>query len=912
MSKKSGKPVSEVVFEPNLRPVKSGVFKELSGFTRNSLFAQIVYYCLRYALTAPQNSPNTPTTRIEAFLHVITHLILCAVLEDHTDEDDSNSHVYSFVHRVLQWSPDKAVNDSIFLMLQQFMTMDEFKACHPRIRLIMLRTRQRQPQLAAKVSAARGVPMERLGTDSPMTVTVEDLELKKKQALERQARVMAQFQMQQQDFLSSQSNIDWGEDDYDDLESVATGIAEEHRQMWKYPTGNCILCQEETNDSRCYGTFALIMDSNILRQTNIDDPDYIKEVLDTPVNLDRSADSIRPFGVGGQNRLLIRKLASNGQEIVTERQGLGKGYPLSQCVTGPVSTGCGHIMHYKCFELYYSATDRRQTHQIARNHPERLTHKEFVCPLCKALGNAFLPIIWKAKEESFPSVLQTEQSFEDWLSRVHPGGVEGRSHVNYHEMFVNNILGTTVVNSSNRPMHPMMLDQLMPILSPRSARSNMPGIYPGDDGYGPSSAALSSNSESVGMEELSSVYLRLRETISRNQLQSRHSYSASQLTDDLVYSDVLAKALGFSISAIEIAQRGVESEPGTLLLSKISTLSLTHLRIVSETASSYITVGALKPFAINQTVKEFGDEQNRQLLQLFAGHPRMFPGGDPPAWMNVQNTALAAVAQDPFILLAECSVYIVPALNLEIHHMIRVCYLMEIVKVMLTIFYMPDARTSWPVTQPTPSRGTGMDKETAHSFRAFLSSMERGGATRQELSNSSPEILQQFYRTLQVYALPFLRKVVILLHTRYGVDFPNTGFADIEEPELDRLTRALRLPKLTEMFDMVTSNKSIESSISYSMVCGWVKYWRWQRVQEPMNKAALQGVRPSHPAIFELIGLPKYYDTLLDEMMRRRCPTTGKDLVEPALCLFCGDIFCSQAVCCTKDSLGGCNQHMKK
>ena len=54
---------------------------------------------------------------------------------------------------------------------------------------------------------------ERLDAASPATVTLQEKELKKKQALDRQARVMAPFQQQQQNFLNSQGAIDWGDDE---------------------------------------------------------------------------------------------------------------------------------------------------------------------------------------------------------------------------------------------------------------------------------------------------------------------------------------------------------------------------------------------------------------------------------------------------------------------------------------------------------------------------------------------------------------------------------------------------------------------------------------------------------------------------------------------------------------------------
>jgi E3 ubiquitin-protein ligase UBR1 len=124
------------------------------------------------------------------------------------------------------------------------------------------------------------------------------------------------------------------------------GSLEEHRKSWAYPSGTCILCQEETNDTRLYGTFALIMDSDILRQTDLKDPSFVGEALDTPDSLDRSAEEIRPFGVSGQNRRTVRKLTNDGQEVITERQGLGKGFPPCQVKRGPITVGCGHYALY--------------------------------------------------------------------------------------------------------------------------------------------------------------------------------------------------------------------------------------------------------------------------------------------------------------------------------------------------------------------------------------------------------------------------------------------------------------------------------------------------------------------------------------------------------------------------------------
>ena len=145
---------------------------------------------------------------------------------------------------------------------------------------------------------------------------------------------------------------------------------EETRKTWSFPSGTCILCQEDTDDQKLYGTFAYLGESNILRSTPVDDADFVKEVIETPASLDRPADDVRPFGVSGDNKRTVQKIMADGKVVNFERQGLSKGFPHQpHGIKGPVSTSCGHIMHFHCFERYLHATLQRHQNQIARNHP---------------------------------------------------------------------------------------------------------------------------------------------------------------------------------------------------------------------------------------------------------------------------------------------------------------------------------------------------------------------------------------------------------------------------------------------------------------------------------------------------------------------------------------------------------------
>ena len=90
------------------------------------------------------------------------------------------------------------------------------------------------------------------------------------------------------------------------------------------------------------------------------------------------------------------------------------------------------------------------------------------------------------------------------------------------------------------------------------------------------------------------------------------------------------------------------------------------------------------------------------------------------------------------------------------------------------------------------------------------------------------------------------------------------------------------------------------------MIKGWYKHWLPLLEYDAGEQLTL-----THPCIFELVGLPLHYDTLVEEAMKKKCPNSGKDLTDPSVCLFCGEIFCSQALCCGGDKKGGCNRHME-
>lgn len=955
MAKKTGKKASDVVFEPKLRPITSGAFADLPRFTRTLLFAQLVHHCLEYAMSSKDRTPNIPATRVDTFLQTVLHLILAATLDDSAGNEMSEDSGSFVTHALTKARETQAGYLTIIGLLEKISIMSEFSACGAKIRHILKRLWQKRPQAYASATASLKFPFDRIETNSPAIDTDNEKETKKKQALERQARVMAQFQQQQQNFLNSQGDIDWGDEEFSDLESESETAPES--KLWKYPSGPCILCQEETSDSRLYGTFALIQDSSIVRQTDIRDPDWVREVLKTPSSLDKSADEIRPFGVAGENHTTVRRLDSTGGEVISEKIGLSKGFNAKNTLRGPVTTGCGHIMHYSCFEAYYAATQRRHTQQIARNHPECLQLKEFVCPLCKALGNAFLPITWKGKEESYPGPLSPATSFDDFMNNEvkktfsqprnnsllmedgSGGATTGQQQQPYQDMFVEYLSKTLV------PPLATKVEQLMtsppPSTSHTIQRIPMPGLFPSQDDisspsppppvvvYSADNYSPSQNQSQTPMSELLKIYNRLKKTLRLNHIYSTFSHSPETLTtDDLVHTDSLFQSFGFSIAAAEIATRGVESEPGKTLLDKISPLTLIHLRVLAETAFSYAAVGCLhdRINTLSPSTGEYQEMHRQKICQLFVGHPSL----QGTSLVNEVREIEPLLGVDSFVFLSESSLMLLPVLDMDVRHLVQMCYVAEIVKVVMTY-------ALWPLglKEELASNGDAhylLEAElsderydaTRNFFNTVVSELKSNSVGRAEGSSfpaesgyvkdgedsATPGVMIALRRLVSRYALSFLRKTVILMHVQHGVEFPSTGFADLDAPELDRLTKLLQVPTLDEIFTSVNPARTSSNSFD-SVISGWIFHWN----------ASRSGVRtgdhklwPSltHPAIYELIGLPKYYDYLIDEANRRRCPKSKKELTDPAICLFCGDIFCSQAVCCMENKLGGCNQHLQK
>ncbi len=899
MGKKIKKDPEDVVLEPKLCPITSEAYQHLTAIVHSPVFAEIIYRTLAFVAGGYRSKTGITATRMESFLQSMLQLALIATLEDNTGDDTPN--LASFVHNALYLGllDGSGAMSTMVKILHQIWLVDDFSACRSKIRHVLRLFNQKRPREFVLATQSLNFPSGRFDTASPANMEGE-IEAKKKQAMERKAKVMASFQQQQQNFMDK-SGFDW------DDEELATPDAElpasTESRSWKYPSGQCIQCREDTTDSRLYGTFAMITDGHILRETPSEDSDWVDEVFAAPNNLDRSLEDQRPFGVSGSNREYVSQLTSTGEEIKVERQGLSKGWPQGYTKKGPLTTSCGHIMHFACYENYYQSVHRRHSQQVARNHPERVALKEFVCPLCKALANAFLPIVWKSTEQAYPGSLETRQPFLDFLdtdlkqlSQTPPSrdGSVGEQATRVHKQTL-----STFANSALTPA--IELSQAV------------------DSTNSPPTSAWAERPELAPFTELTSVCLRLKDPLAiiARSTQS-NSFTGGVPTN---HYSLLLETLSNTIAAAEIAHRGREAEFGTSLLSAIPQQTLSHLQILSSTVRSYSATCAM---TVPETIQDhYRDVYHTLVRQLFG----QLVESETPILDEVGLEYPPLLCIDSFSFLTEATMVLCPLKGLELRHILRISLTAELIRVLLH-YVRSSSGFGESLSKPKAASIPPLSSPEAHALEQTLfwiesrmrTSDNKAGNmnlfyTLKDLLDSSG--LAALFRILRAYALTFMRKAALLFHVAHRVDLPTTAGSEASLPELDRLLHFMQLPSISEI--LMDFSEFSPSQTLRRLASAWIWDWdhygsRKQRHGTPVSERwAVNGIRLLHPAPLELIGLPKYYDVLIELSSRKKCPTTSKELTDPALCLFCGEIFCSQTVCCmTREHRGGCNAHVEK
>lgn len=789
---------------------------------------------------------------------------------------------------------------------------------------------------------------------------LQEQERKKQAAKQRQAAILAQMKAQQQQFMVNQGLENESEDDEEEamgddaMEVDETADGDQagfglRQRTWKFPSGSCIVCQEEADkDSDLYGMLGYVQTTRLARPLNPEDPSEVATALASLVSAPASMD--QDFGLATR---VPSTSQGDGADSLLKRQ-------CRVTQSGICATTCGHIMHSKCFTDFLSSIAQRLNQQRGINHPEQDREREFMCPMCKSLGNVLLPIVASVKVEKvnilpvnhegrdisgsaedpaahLATWTQQAVSQRDLLGKLRDGALSAGSPSRKRPAppesppaDIPMAEGTLQMGLSLRERFQRTLGQIIPSLF---------GGSPAPVSRSTAESAMSAAAKLKGARDLRFAY-NARVLVVMKEVRNR---SRPRVRSEMSYGELLEmlwSSFADTIKSYETAARGTGSIPGEpvrhkgqplIWLSTLSNNQVTLLRLLCETILGYANMlmgddpeGQRWDPADNE--REFRGRSSKLVSMLFAG---LLDNKDREGGNAASKDSQPLLVRDGLSVFTEIVSTIVPATSNpadeddDMWSWTRLAYLAEVVRTALAIAFL--ARQGGGLGE------IAADGEPSTAFPFAAGNLvrlvaESAGISDMEilLSRASDEVVQKLFTAM---LLSTLRQYALVLHARFGIvpqsleDLSkSTSFGvsvDVDdESEFDRLTAYLRLPTLADICLHLlpvandTPTKSQGESLR-TLVHGWCESFANWRVAKDTIQAAQDRFWRDDPRILQLSPLPDAFTTLIETSIAFICPRCGKTPTDPALCLFCGDFVCAQSYCCQSPTgnKGECSMH---
>ncbi|KAE8251404.1 hypothetical protein A4X13_0g4006 [Tilletia indica] len=859
--RKKGLPDSEPVGLPKKMDVPYGPFANgrLSSTFVTATFMEIVFVALANAYYAMQDIPDT---LVEATLH----LIILGLVEQ---EAAFAAWVKGASAKIGNADPDSTDNPSdVLSLLCRMESDDNFKVFKPRVTWIIERT-------ASLIDCSEILQRYRKeDSDAGKAKLAEDA--KKAAAKARQAAIMQQFSAQQKSLLET-----YGDEDDEDMDEETDGMEETKPGDPTY--GSCILCQEELDSTQAFGSLVHVQTSRTMRLTPYHDSRYFQQVVDTPLTLDR-------FGPDGK-RVRARPEARPNVGSPTPT-GM---FPTSEHRFGLHASTCGHLMHVGCFHSYCQSVEQRHNNQVARNQPEDLERFEFVCPLCKSLGNVILPIPPTLTQEESAAAASSSPSFSDWLRKIDIDilKVSGVSASDFQD--------TQHGTGTFLQWYAEEADKAF--RSRRSSRSTIDTDTP----------------EFQMLDRLVRVVAPLSAELSadRKDWQGR---SITALPSSKMY--LPEELVAYTIGMLEVSQRGVGGD-SSISANANSGLARTVAGGLPEQTVRLLSsmLHCLRSLAVLDKHGETGlMDMRRGLIKRLLPH-----------WGLDEAVRFPLLLRDPLSILVETAILAPDSLS----HVTSLMYYATIVQVI----YGLAQSIVWSQGQSAGAnrafqylRASHVDPEDLKTARdvfpdvkwLITNVVQVVGYVRGNLSIGIDQWDDDcLAKTISSYTLPFLRRAAILRSVTLGESSVAPLPADMrDKSEYVRLLAALKIPSPREALPKRGERQTPMSGL----IEGWIRHafapltslFRPAPISlfNPTSRASQRLLALEHPHIYELVALPEDLADLLQQAQKKICNRCGTIPASSAICLMCADVQCCQMLCCQteeegdEDAKGECFQHM--
>ncbi|KAK0521984.1 E3 ubiquitin-protein ligase ubr1 [Tilletia horrida] len=881
---KKGLSTAEPVGLHTKMDIERGPFADgrLTSTVVTPAFIQILFVALANAYHAMQEVPDT---LVEATMHLINIGLVeqgaafAARLSGPEGEDDEETKAAEATAEGAH--SETAVPTNVLALLCRMESDVKFKAFKARVTWSI-------EQTAKLTDCTRTLRrFRKQDADASQAKLAEDA--RKAAAKARQAAIMQQFSAQQKSLLET-----FGDDDDDDMDDET--YMDDNTAATNKPAepsyGSCILCQEELNASQAFGSLVHVQTSRTMRLTPYHDSRYFQQVVDTPLTLDR-------FGADGK-RVRARPEA---RPNVASPNPTGM-FPTSEHRFGLHASTCGHLMHVACFASYCRSVELRHHTQVARNQPEDLERFEFVCPLCKSLGNVILPIPpspskaeggLEGSDDEGAAASKSSPSFSDWLRKIDIDilKVSGAAASDFQD----------TQHGTGTFLQWYAEDAEKAFRSHRARRN----------------ASHTDTATFQMLDRLVRVVAPLSSELSadRKNWQGR---SITALPSSKMY--LPEELVAYTIGMLEVSQRGMGGD-SSIAANAQSGLARTVAGGLSEQTVRLISslLYCLRSLAVLDEAGEKGLlDMRRGLIKRLLPH-----------WGLDEAVRFPLLLRDPLTILVETAILAPDCLE----HVTSLMYYATIVQV---IFGLAQSIV-WSQGQPNGAnrafqylRASHVDADDLKTAREVFPDVkwlitnvvQVVGYVRGNFSIGIDQWDDDcLAKTISSYTLPFLRRAAILRSVTLGADSVAALPADMAgQSEYVRLLTALKIPSPREALPKRGERQTPMSGL----IEGWIRHafapltslFRPAPISlfNPTSRATQRLLALEHPHIYELVALPDDLAELLQQAQKKVCNRCGTIPTSSAICLMCADVQCCQMYCCQteeegeEDAKGECYQHL--
>lgn len=849
----------EFLLMPKNKRIDVGPFRHLGKFLHSHVFCQVIAYAL-------WDSKFHKESKSDTILDEALYLGMLAVTDPNSSAselaamkvkgkyradvviDESNTkHFIDFAESdeySIQINEIEKTHASLLLILLRCLDDTELSHAHKRLGFIVDKIETHCSDAAKEVitdwkerkSRETKAELERTGGTN-----TSEHERKKAAAKARQAAIMSQFANAQSKFMEQHADLYKTEEDedtrevYEDVSATNNELTSEDDleivRKCHFPADNCIVCQEELDDTKLYGMLGLIQQANIHRLSPLNNKDVLADVLE-------SSQHANPWTFRPEN---------------SEKMPPFNGFPTDAHVAGLDISSCGHLMHSECFDTYQRSVENQFLGELGRMFPMSISPKSrFLCPLCKALGNVLVPIVWKGKKEAYPGVMVPSTPYADLGKAINDAAADLKK--NFRDF-------------------PGAFDEEPPFVN------NDPDLVISDQ------------------DKLKHIYNQLIKVMHVTLTPQLHTWNLSNSIQNL--QDMYA----YTIADFEIAQRGTE---GTRARDLTVEHTGTFIDDISSTSQTLLKILGMTNLLIQNLMNSpwaAEDRFTKERLALQALN-QFIPNTSTHLIDDMVEADILGpmLADDSFKALVRLSFSTAEVPAIEIHHLLRSTYIAELAKTVIVIVrsILDGEKLVKNVainellqtlnTEKQQSNGAEGIQQFANYVLGLLKVPQASIDSFFQCINPGA-----FVALVRTFILPFLRKSLLFMVVHHGF-IPQNPSDDMEEKsEFENILDILRLPTLDSIFDL--------QPFEQKLVNGWCQDY----LIRDSPKISL-----NLPTRFRMVTLPYRLDQLLDESSKRACRKCKTVPEHSAICLICGTFVCARRFCCTEGSKGECNTHMKR